>query len=135
MFPNYRKEYGYFKSDGNAHSIEMDEIPDIFTIYNLNSGANEIFMMKWFKDLGDSKSIAFKQIADNGSTGGLAVAFVSSSGYITQLDNDHIDTSDPVTHHKQKGITISTSWLDDNDECYWEAEFNVPFTDEGDLGA
>lgn len=135
MFPNYCKEYGYFKSDGAAHSLEFSDTPDIFTITNLMAAAGEISTIKWFKDLGDSKCIVTRKLADNGVTTSVTEEYLSSGGYITQLNNDHVDTVDPVTHHKQQGITIDTSWLDDNDEVYWEAEFNVPFRDEGDLGA
>lgn len=144
MFPNYYKMAGTQIVGTAALNLSLPDIPDKFTIHNLMSGANEIFKIEWFKNMGDAKEIQFKRLADNGSTGGYTIAYVSSGGYISQYNaNAMTDGTDASTvaavvadkHTKAQGITISADWLDDNDVIYWEAEFNVPFIDGGDTSA
>jgi len=64
--------------------------------------------------MGDAAEIQFKALADDGSTGGLTIDYVSSGGYISDwtYTTSYIDKGtsndddDPVRITAQKGVTI-----------------------------
>ena len=124
---------GHFISGGGSKTIDVGFVPDYLRIWNLGSGANEVVIHEYFSELGDGKSVATKQLADNGSTSGKTVEYLSSGAPISAHNANAISTVNPITVSGGKGFTIDTAWLDDSDVIYYmaiQADRNIDHGDE-----
>jgi hypothetical protein len=134
MQGNEHIEFGTVISSGAAINLDFEAgVPDHIEVYNLMAAAGEVFKVDWFSNMGDAKEIQYKALADNGSTGGLTLDYVSSGGYISERDADAIAASTGTTRHQ--GVTIGADFSDDNDVIYYKAFFNCQFKNRGDEGA
>jgi hypothetical protein len=129
----------HFRSDGNAYNLNLGGVPNYVKVINAMAASGEIAVLEWFKEMGDAAEVQWKAIADNGSTAGLAVACVSSGGYISAYDGNAVDAgtsdtdADPCRVTGGAGITIATGFMDDNDEIYVMAVFTDIDDDIGDV--
>ena len=119
---------GYLKSDGNAYELDLGFVPDYIKLVNLNAAETEVMIYEWWSHMGDSVALAHIQI-DGSTSDAVYSVKKDTSGVITKLDTTTIQTSDPVKKTAKRGVIIATGWLDDNDEIYYYAVGNAPFTD------
>ena len=141
MFPETKKLGGKIISAGAAINFQLPAVPDKFTIYNLMAAAGEIMKIEWFKDFGNGKDIVTRSLVDNGTTAAKTIEYRSTGGYINTLDASafqagsytNATTYTAAGQNKSQGVTVHADFSDNDDVLYWEAEFNVEFTDGGDI--
>lgn len=85
-------------------------------------------------------AIGRRMLADNGTTGYKTVENLLTLGAlpwvfdeIARLESNSIQTTDPIKVTPNKGVTIDTSWMADDDEIYFLAIGNIQANDIGDV--
>lgn len=133
---------GHLESDGNAINLPLGFVPDCFIVFNQEAVATEVFAVVWFgSEMGNNKEIQFKALADNGTSGGLTLDYVSSGGFISAYTAKTIDSgtsnddSDPTRATGAAGVTIHANFSDDGDELWYIAISADKVTDHGDINA
>lgn len=124
--------HGHFEADGADINLDLGFVPNYFRIINFMAADTEVAMIEWWKEMGDGVAIHWI----NSDTGEQNFLPKSSGGLIAEYNTAAFsEVSSTVSATGFQGVTILAAFMDNSDECYFEAHGTDREKDFGDINA